>query len=577
MPYIASSRASAGLLGGGSPRVLDVTWVPDSRRVGGSLQPVVSVLSAAFAGEVEYESSSSHGEAHRASRSAARDVAGLAVRCALDAGVAERSIDRPEGAGGAARDERARSVKVTETLLRASERVMARVEELEAAKARVEADLMAAYGALHTIAEQQIQALPAGSSRRAAALVSPVRVVAEEIALATGVGAGEVGRRLTLATAPRRHRRLLAALREGGTSLYRAVQVASETVQLPDADVAAVQEAVLAPSRDGRPVGQRTFTARLRRAVASVDTRGTAERRDQARARRGVFGRMVEDGMGCLTITADAGTVAAILDRLDTTARSLRGTGDPRTLDQLRCDLATHALLRNALTPCDAGVVGGARATATGEPAAAGADGVPVPFTGDAAARVWLVVPFEVATGQSDAGCELPGHGWVTAAHARELMTRPGSVWQTLPVNVRDGRAISRPTRAYRPTDAMVEHVRAVDGTCRGPDCHVPAARCDLDHETPWPAGETSVGNVYAKERRHHNLKTHQVWTSTPTPDGGLQWTTLAGARYTTYPKNWRDGIGPPQGTDPPDSAPAVHDPSDEPPPPFGLDDVPPF
>jgi hypothetical protein len=156
-------------------------------------------------------------------------------------------------------------------------------------------------------------------------------------------------------------------------------------------------------------------------------------------------------------------------------------------------------------------------------------------------------------------------------------MTRPGSVWQTLPVHVRDGHAISRPTKAYRPTDAMVEHVRAVDGTCRGPDCHVPAARCDLDHETPWPAGETSVGNFYAKERRHHNLKTHQVWTSTPVEHDGLQWTTLTGASYTTYPKNWRDGIGPPQGTDPPDSAPAVHDPSDEPPPPFGLDDVPPF
>ncbi|NUO90260.1 MAG: HNH endonuclease, partial [Dermatophilaceae bacterium] len=85
--------------------------------------------------------------------------------------------------------------------------MMAQIEALEAVKARVEADLLAAYGALHTIQEQQIAALPEGSSRRAAALVSAERVVAEEIALATGVGAGEVGRRLTLATAPRRHRR----------------------------------------------------------------------------------------------------------------------------------------------------------------------------------------------------------------------------------------------------------------------------------------------------------------------------------------------------------------------------------
>ncbi|MGO4599806.1 DUF222 domain-containing protein [Terrabacter sp. 2RAF25] len=426
--------------------------------------------------------------------------------------------------------QRARSVEVTEGLLRASERVMGEIEALEVAKARVEADLLAAYGALHSIQAQQVEALPRGGSAvRMAGLVSPERVVAEEIALATGVGVGEVGRRLTLATAPRRHMRVLAALRAGGTSLYRAVQVASETVRLSDVDVAAVEEAVLAPSRDGRPVGQRTFRARLTRAVASVDARGAQERRAHARSRRGVFGRMVQDGMGCLTITADAGTVAAILDRLDTQAGAARGCGDPRTLDQLRCDLATHALLHP-----------------TSDKA------VPGESTGDAAARVWLVVPFEVANGQSDAACELPGHGWVTAAHARELMTRPGSVWQTLPVDLRDGHAITGPTKAYRPTKAMVEHVQAVDGTCRGPDCQVPATRCDLDHETPWPKGETAVSNLFAKHRLHHNVKTDGIWTSTQVAGDGLEWTTLTGRTYTTYPKNWRDGLDPPPGIDRP-------------------------
>ncbi|MFM6848583.1 MAG: hypothetical protein ACKOVB_05715, partial [Terrabacter sp.] len=231
MPYVASSSAAADLLGGRPPRVLDLSWPRGPKAGGDSLRPVVSVLWAGFVGEVEYDSSSDLGETHKG--------------------------PRPPGRA-AQPDERSRSVAVTETLLRASERVMARVEALEVAKARVEADLVAAYGALHTIQEQQMAALPAGASRRAAALMSPERVVAEEIALATGVGAGEVGRRLTLATSPRRHRRLLAALRRGGTSLYRAVQVACETVQPSDADLAAVEEAVLAPSRDGRPVGQRT-------------------------------------------------------------------------------------------------------------------------------------------------------------------------------------------------------------------------------------------------------------------------------------------------------------------------------
>ncbi|WP_461004793.1 13E12 repeat family protein [Terrabacter terrigena] len=518
MPYVASSRASAGLLGGGAPRVLDVSWARDASTGGEALRAVVSVLPGRLVGEVVYDPvDAQHG-----------------------AVVAERA-DR---AG------RARSVGVTEGLLRAGEAVMAQVEALEAVKARVEADLLAAYGALHTIQVQQVEALPRGGSAvRMARLVSPERVVAEEVALATGVGVGEVSRRLTVATAPRRHRRILHALRCGATSLHRAVQVACETALLSDADVAVVEEAVLAPSRDGRVVGQRTFTARLRRAMASVDARGAVERRAHARARRGVFGRVVEDGMGCLTLTADAACIAAVLDRLDSRARALRGTGDPRTLDQLRCDLATEALLRGHAVQSRGGEA------ATGEAALA-------------AARVWLVVPFEVATGASDTGCELPGHGWVTAAHAREIMTRPGSVWHTVPVDIATGAAITGPTTAYRPTRAMVEHVRALDGTCRGPDCHVPATRCDLDHETPWPVGETSVTNVSAKHRLHHNLKTHHIWTSTQIPDHGLQWTTLTGRTYTTYPKNWREGLDPPAGALDPATAPDDRD-RDEAVPPF--------
>ena len=425
------------------------------------------------------------------------------------------------------RDERARAAGVIEGLLRAGEQVLGQIEAIEAieaAKARLEADLLAAYGALHSIEAQQVAALPrGGSAARMAGLVSAERVVTEEISLATGVGAGEVARRLAVATAPRRHRVMLAALGEGATSLHRVLQVAADTNLLCDADVATVHEAVLAPSRDGRVVGQRTFTARLRRAVASVDQRGSQERRARARARRGVFGRMTADGMGYLTLTADGPSIAAVLDRLDTTARSLRGNGDPRTLDQLRCDLATHALL--------------------------GGSGVPA-GRAEAAARVWLVVPFEVATGASDAACEVPGHGWVTAAHAREVMTRPGSVWATLPVDLATGHAITRPSKSYRPSRAMVEHVQAIDGTCRGPDCQVPAARCDLDHEAPWPAGPTAVVNLFTKHRLHHNVKTDGIWTSRPTGEGAdrvLEWTTLTGRTYTTHPRNWRDGLDPPK------------------------------
>ena len=460
---------------------------------------------------------------------------------------------------------RARAAAALEGLARAGERVLAEIQALEVAKTRLEADLIAAYGALATIEAEQIEALPAGAVARVSAgvssRVSTDRVVAEEIALATGVGAGEVARRLTLATAPRRHRVTLEALRTGAMSLHRALQVASDTAQLPDADVTVVAQAVLAPTRDGQPLGQRTFTARLRRAVASVDGRGSAERRAHARSRRGVFGRVTDDGIGCLSVTTDAASVAAVLDRLDTTARGLRGSGDPRSLDQLRADLATDALLRAARDPRPAltdKAAGPAADNAADPPRGAASRDISAGISGEAGALAWIVVPFEVATGQADTACELPGHGWVTAAHAREIITRPGSVWATLPVDLRTGRALSRPTRRYRPTRAILEHVQALDGTCRGPDCHVPATRCDLDHETPWPAGPTSTDNLHAKHRHHHNLKTSGIWTSEPVADHpdhgnhGLRWTTLTGRTYTTHPKNWRDGIDPPSRRDGP-------------------------
>ena len=78
-----------------------------------------------------------------------------------------------------------------------------------------------------------------------------------------------------------------------------------------------------------------------------------------------------------------------------------------------------------------------------------------------------------------------------------------------------------------------------------------------LDHEVPWPGGETAVGNLYSKHRLHHNVKTQRVWQSEPVPDDGLEWTTLAGRRYTTYPKDWRDGVR----VDVRDDVPDDHDP----------------
>jgi hypothetical protein len=507
---------------------------------------------------------------------------------------------------------------------------LAAIEALETAKAMLEGQLIDAYGAFHVTLGQVYNARAEGP--RSKVPISVDSMVGQEIAIATGVGPGEVSRRLRLATSGSRHAPIRNALREGRISLYRALQTVTEARDVTDADQPDRETQLLDQSkdRDGNPCSQRAFSSRLRRLVRGADPRGQAERRAAAKQRRCAYGRIGEDGMGSLTVIAAAERIAAALGRADAVARRARAAGDPRTLEQLRSDFMMDALMFGWPTDSDpdTGVDTGSLVTAAdagpaGGPAAASpqddgitdpADGVPEGAAGgpdapagvaerpvdgpdgpasgpeppadgpDASAgasltgsdcledvsmrpglwlgrpppaQVWIVVPFEVAAGLSDAPCELPGYGWVTAEHAREIITAPGSMWHQLSVDVDTGYALKLESRGYQPSPELVAQVRARDGVCRGPGCDLPADRTDFDHEVPWPEGATSYVNGYAKERFCHMSKTARLWHSQPDGEHGLKWATLAGREYLTYPKNWlealekqpsRDGPEPPQG-----------------------------
>jgi hypothetical protein len=459
----------------------------------------------------------------------------------------------------------------------AGHRILSEIEGLERAKAQLESRLLEAYGALHTVQEQQL----ARSTSTTRAPISAGQVVTPEIACATGVGPGEVSRRLELALAPRRHRVLLEAMREGSVGLYRALQVVAETRALPDDVLPDLEATVLAPAPDGSVASQRLFASRLRRCVRSADHGGQDERRCSARGRRTAFGRLTDDGMGFITVVASAERVVGALDRVDALARSARAAGDERTLDQLRSDLLTDLALFGTVAEADrepASAPASDSASADGPGTSRHVDerraavGSASPVHGPTCGRwlaaappavVRIVVPFEVAMGASEAACELPGHGWVTAAHARQVMIAAGSVWQRLAVDVDTGRTLELSTERYVPTAAMVEQVRAVDGVCRAPGCQVPADRGDLDHVSPWPIGPTHVTNLQSLSRGCHNLKTAGAWTVDRDAEA-MRWTTLAGREYVTYPRNWREAL-----TDPGAHPPRDHVPDPSPPPPF--------
>lgn len=455
----------------------------------------------------------------------------------------------------AAAEDRARAAAEADrgpaSLNDAADQVLSQIECLEVRKARLEGQIVDAYAALHSIEEQHL----ARTRTSAPVPLGADQVAAQEISWATGVGAAEVSRRLELATAPRRHRVLRERLRAGGVSLYRALRIVAETRLLDDDVIADLEATVLTPAPDGSIASQRLFASRLQRCVRSADGRSADERRRSAARRRSVNGRIVEDGMGTFTVVAPAERVVGVLDRVDGLARAARAAGDERSLDQLRSDFLCDLALFGVVPPATCG---------------SGGDGVMNGdnrvLSGAPPAMVRIVVPFEVAAGLSDAACELPGHGWVTAAHARAIMTAAGSVWQRLAVDADSGRALELSTDRYAPTPAMVAHVQAVDGVCRAPGCQIPADRCDWDHLVPWPHGPTRVSNGDSLSRGCHNGKTAGVWQVRRVDDEGICWTTPACRDYITYPKDWREALDDP-GSDPPAARSSDSEPDDEPPP----------
>lgn len=92
----------------------------------------------------------------------------------------------------------------------------------------------------------------------------------------------------------------------------------------------------------------------------------------------------------------------------------------------------------------------------------------------------------------------------------------------------------------YRVSEKLAAFVRLRDMRCMFPGCGVSAQHCDLDHATPWPQGATHPGNLGAKCRSHHLLKTFPAadggWTDVQHPDGSHTWTAPTGQTYRTTP-----------------------------------------
>ena len=415
------------------------------------------------------------------------------------------------------------------------------VESVERCKAILDAVGLEALARLRSTIEAGELARFADLGRlRPAGWIDADHLTAMEVSTATGLGAHEVSSRLDLATARTPGAAALRGrLQRGAVTLYRACTIHAEIAALPSECGPRIVDSALRP-KDGAPPSPSLFRRRLTRACLAADSEA-AERRRAARRRRGAYAQIDHEGLGVLTVVNDVDKIIAAMERADAVARAARAQGDPRGLDSLRADVITDTLMFGWPEPVGTDV-SPSGSTAAGDDVCRSASEWFTRLGRRPAATVTLVIPFTTAVGLTDAPCEVPGHGWVTAEHGRRIMLNDGSTWRRLAVDADSGAAAHLETHAYRPTPAMRAHVEAVDGTCRAPGCTVPSARCDLDHDIPWPHGPTEVTNLTSKHRPHHNLHTNGHWLVRRDGDR-VRWRTKAGRVYDTYPKDWLDGV----------------------------------
>lgn len=255
--------------------------------------------------------------------------------------------------------------------------------------------------------------------------------------------------------------------------------------------------------------------ARMARRVAErFQPRSVDERHRQARRGRRVWVRERADGMAELGLLGPATLVRGAYERLTALGiacvddRATRAeTGDQRTLDEARCDIALDLLLTGA---------------------AAGHD--PEGSSADVRGAVSITVPLTTLMGLGGAPAELDGRMPIDGATARRIAAA-APVWERVFTHPSTGAILA--VDRYRPSAELRRWLIARDQRCRFPGCGYLARECDIDHtEDAARGGPTDAANLGALCRRHHVMKHQTPWVVEQIGGGLFAWTSPTGRTY---------------------------------------------
>ncbi len=243
--------------------------------------------------------------------------------------------------------------------------------------------------------------------------------------------------------------------------------------------------------------------ARLRRLLLEVNPQAAADRYQAGLKDRKVVSDANDDGTANLhlyNVAPDQATLA--FDRIDHYARAQGTEDEPRTLDQLRTDVALD-LLVGCLDHQDRGRK-------------------PIVDI-----RVDLTTLMEL----NEKAAEIPGFGPVVADIARQVSEQQHSEWRFYVI---DGdQIISNGTTRRRPSRPQRRRIETRYPHCVFPGCRTPATHADFDHRKRWAdGGPTDDHNLNPLCNHNHGTKDNGGWRLELIDPVTFEWTSPLGIKH---------------------------------------------
>lgn len=328
--------------------------------------------------------------------------------------------------------------------------------------------------------------------------------------------------------------RSAAALAAGRVDLRRVQSLVRGVDGLPEAAMLTVEKRVLDQIADDADAPWSDVTARgladrVRRAVADVVEQDRVELERDLSERTGTW-LQVDAGNPALATFTVTGPTAQLVPLAEAVAGGARrvatGERDGRTVGQVEVDVLVGAVVDGSahgggavrrelgvVLHVDTLVQEGPAAEAAGQVRGTATDGV----LHASAAATRLVADGLQAGGATT--CVLLADDDGHLDRVLRVGPAPAQGWTRVTLIEAATSAARRVRRRaeverHDPSDELGAFVRARDPVCTFPGCGVPASRCDLDHDEPWPRGPTTSQNLTPRSRRCHRYRTAGLWRS---------------------------------------------------------------